>query len=156
MVFPFDGVFVDRSTCEDLDNPMTWVYMMFSELERWLRRKDSKEILSDELLGNVTEEGHKCELLVKELFDVPCQAGLYTLKFHMLDPVIEDMDRFGSLELLNSCAFERFKVQIKRAYRSMSQRPGSALEENVRFVEATGQDIREGLLLREMKSRGLW
>lgn len=63
--------------------------------------EDSKEILSDEFFGSVRVEAQKFKALVKEMFGVHCETGLYTLRFHAVKHFMEDLDRFGSLELLN-------------------------------------------------------
>lgn len=79
--------------------------MMCIELEQLLRRKDMEEIVGDELLGNVRKEGQKFKSLVVETFYVHCKTGLYTMKFHLFDHVLEDLDRVRSVELLNIPAF---------------------------------------------------
>lgn len=61
--------------------------------------------MSNEFLGNFRVEGQKFKELVKETFDAHCEAELYTLELHSLDHVVEELDLFGSLELLNSAAF---------------------------------------------------
>lgn len=78
---------MDRSSGEDRDYPMMHVYMMLSKLERWLRWKHSKDIVSDELFGSFKVEAQKLKALVKEMFDVSCKTRLSTSRFHMLDPL---------------------------------------------------------------------
>lgn len=68
------------------------------------------------------------KVLVEETFDAHCEARLYTLKFHFLYYVVENLDGFGSSELLNSFGFELFETHMKLVCRSTSQRQGSALE----------------------------
>lgn len=55
----------DRATGEECDYAMTQVHTMFSELGWWLRLKDSREVVSDELLGSLTEEARKFKSLEK-------------------------------------------------------------------------------------------
>lgn len=44
---PFIGAFVNLATGKEQAYPTTQVPMMFSELEKSLRRKDSKDIVSE-------------------------------------------------------------------------------------------------------------
>lgn len=56
MVFPFVRAFLDRETDVEQEYSVTQVHMIFSKFERWLRRKDSKETMREELLGIVIVE----------------------------------------------------------------------------------------------------
>lgn len=42
---------------------------------------------------------------------------LFTLKSRLLDNVVDDLDRFWSLKLMESAAFERYNVHFERAQR---------------------------------------
>lgn len=53
MVFPFLGMFVNRTTGKMRDCSSTQVQRMFPELEEWLRWKDSVDKERDEVLGGV-------------------------------------------------------------------------------------------------------
>lgn len=46
------------------------------------------------------------------------EAGLYTLKFHLMDHADDDLERFEFLVFLDSLLFVRFKVHIKQAYKN--------------------------------------
>lgn len=80
------------------------------------------------------------------MFDVHCEAGLYAPRFHLLNHVVEDLERSGSWDLVNISAFEQFIVHIKRAYMSMLQRRDRAPEGTVGVVNATAQEIRAELV----------
>lgn len=56
---------MDRATDKEHDCPMTRVHTMLSEFERWLRRKDGKEIVSEGFLGTDGVEVEKFKALVK-------------------------------------------------------------------------------------------
>lgn len=62
----------------------------------------------DECLGfNISstelflEKEKEYEKLVEETFDVHFDSGLYTLKFYLLDHLMEDIEKLGSLEMLD-------------------------------------------------------
>lgn len=92
----FVGFFVDRMTSEEHDNPMTQVNTSFSKIEQWLRQKDKKEIVNDELLESFRVWVLKFNALVNDTFNAQCKTGLYTLSFYFLDCVVKDMGGFGS------------------------------------------------------------
>lgn len=56
--------------------------------------------------------------LLYTVLDAQCKGALYTLKFLLLDHSIEDVDRFGKLQIQDSSAVERYNVHFKSAYRS--------------------------------------
>lgn len=60
---------------------------------------------------------------VNERVFVPhCSFGLYTLKVHLLDHLIEDLERFGSIYFTEARPAEHFTVLIKQSYRTTSRR----------------------------------
>lgn len=75
-----------------------------------------------------------------------CEVTLNALKLHFLDHRVENFKRFGSFNLLNISAFQRFNVYTKRAYQSKSQRQGRVLEETASVLDAMGHEIIEDLI----------
>lgn len=57
------------------------------------------------------------------------------MTFDPLAHVIEDLNFFGCVELLNRLAYKLFNVHMKRAYRSVSQCRISALEKILSDVD---------------------
>lgn len=45
-----------------------------------------------------------------------CSSGLFKLKFHLVNHLVDDLDRFQSLFSLNAGPFESFGVHIKKYY----------------------------------------
>lgn len=80
-----------------------------------------------------------------EPFDTYCETIWYTLKEHMLDHIVESLDRFRSLDLLDCFVFDRFKVHITGAASSIPLLQGRALEETMRYMDSTGLEMREGI-----------
>lgn len=128
---------------------------MCSEVERWLRDKEGKEVVNDEFLRSVKLfRFRNAGWLVKEMIDAYGKTGLCNQKLHFVDHAEKGLDRFGSLELLSVSAFDRFKINIRRANQCMLQQLGRALGETLRGVKAIIQDERERLVaLRKEKQR---
>lgn len=55
--------------------------------------------------------------IVVNSFREQCGFGFYTLTFHLLGHIIEDVKRSGSPEMLESSLFKSYDVYIKIAYR---------------------------------------
>lgn len=51
---------------------------------------------------------------MKEVFDDHSETGLYMLQFHPLDHIVKDLEKVGSLNVLNTSPFEWYSVHIKR------------------------------------------
>lgn len=77
------------------------------------------EVSSAELFSKKLKE-FKEHLLNRFLAN--CSAGLYIPKFPLLDDKMEDIEKFGSLEMMHSSGFERLNVHIKDVYLQISQR----------------------------------
>lgn len=116
-----------------------------------MRRKDSEDMVMEELLDLVRVEFQNLKALVTETFVVHCDTWLYDLIFDLLDLVVEDLDWSGILELLNSAAIERLNVSAKRTCRSMLQCQGSVPEGTVRVADdGTEEKSRiSGIEIRE-------
>lgn len=67
----------------------------------------------------------------KDTFNAFCETGVFTVKFHVLDHVIEDSVYSRCLKLLSSSAHKQFTAHMKCAYRLTSQRRTSALEDTL-------------------------
>lgn len=64
-----------------------------------------------------------------------CDSGIYALKLHLLDHMVEDMRRSATLNMLDASPFERFNVYVKLANRQTSQRPRTHMTVTVDAME---------------------
>lgn len=58
------------------------------------------------MLGSVRIEAHKLKALGKATFDAHWETGKHTPLFHLVNQYVENYNRFGSLDLLNSSSFD--------------------------------------------------
>lgn len=56
------------------------------------------------------------------MFKNPCEPGFFTVKFHFLDRLSEDLDKFGSVRLPSVSAWESLNVVLKIAKQKTSLR----------------------------------
>lgn len=60
-----------------------------------------------------------------------CTYGLFTLKFYILNHVIQDISRIGSISALDALPYKQFNTVIKTAYRHTSRRRAARMDETV-------------------------
>lgn len=80
------------------------------------------------MYGFVEEGSERIEGTVS-LFKKHCKITLFTIKFDLLDHLLEDLDKFGSVKFLCALAFEHFNIFLKRSYRETYIRSASRLNE---------------------------
>lgn len=67
----------------------------------------------------------KFKKLVNDVFETHCDAELYTMKFDLLDHLVEDLSKFGALERHDSSGFKLVNAQVKSVCWSTSRRNSS-------------------------------
>lgn len=60
-----------------------------------------------------------------------CYHGIYSLKFHLLDHIVEYIQTFGNMSILDSTTYEYFSGLIKQSYISTSIRLTTPMAETV-------------------------
>lgn len=158
-VFPFIAAFLDRAIgCAD--NPaLTTVHTLYSDIvNQLLYTKPERKLHGNENV--VTSETiRRLKMVAKNLFEDLEDFNLFTLKFHMLDHIAEDVSRFGALNFVDASPFEHFNYVIKKFIRMTSMRRGSTLGEAVKVINSsvateksinkTGGRIRKAKLVRD-------
>lgn len=79
--------------------------------------------------------------LLKAKLDETCETGMYTLKFHLQDLVVDELEKFGYLEFLDASPFERIIVYIKRANRTTCQQRGLGMVEIVNDMNTMREEV---------------
>ena len=73
------------------------------------------------------------------------QTGLFTLKFHLLDHLPEDLSKYCSLAYLDSSPFEQYNAIIKMHYRKTSKRHATAFQKTIDRIGTSTTTIPENL-----------
>ena len=60
--------------------------------------------------------------MASDIFGPHCSRGFITLEMHLLDHLVVDLERFGSLGVLSASPFEHYNSSIKKAYSATSKR----------------------------------
>lgn len=68
------------------------------------------------------------------MFSDHCSFGLYTLKSHLLDHIVKDLQACGTLYVLESPWFEKYNVNVNHAYSQTSGRRDWCMNDTMRMV----------------------
>lgn len=142
MVFPFVAAFIDRSLGFEEKCELTRMNVLYIEIINKVlvdhrdRRWREGELLR--LRGEIRE----FKSVVEGAFASHCPSGLYTLKYHLLDHLVEDLERFGSISFMDAGPFEHFNVVIKQSYRMTSRRLTTRMDETVQRMGSAVDNVR--------------
>lgn len=125
-VFSLGASFGDRAIGEPHRHSMTHVHTIFSGLPHLPSNKNIEHVLAPLSLNKIQHRVQNFEAFLKDTFNAWYEIGHCILKLHLIDHIIEDLDRSGCLEILSSSACELCNFHIKRTCRSISRRCTSA------------------------------
>jgi len=77
---------------------------------------------SDDSLSDLRDSISAFKRSMTSLFHNASPTGIGTLKFHLLDHIVDDIRSFGSIRMLTASPFEHFNIHIKSAHASTSGR----------------------------------
>ena len=131
MVFPFVTAFVDRVLCMENEGSLTRISSTYSDIMVSVLFDQPRLGWTPEEMAKLSTTVQEWKKLVVEFFGAYCETGLFTLKFHMLDHMVTDIRKFGTLSVLSASQFEHFNTDIKKAVRQTSQRVSTRMDETV-------------------------
>lgn len=144
-VFSFVAAFVNTAVGWKHCHPRTRVHIKFLELRHPLSRKHQRHMLAPQSVNTVQHRIQKLSLLQKNTIDIDCETSHYTLRFPLFDHVVENLDRFGSLELLRSSPHGHPNVHSKRSCGKSSKSRTSLLGETLSAVNTNNPNRRRRL-----------
>jgi hypothetical protein len=127
-VFPFVAAFIDRVSGLQ-EEGITTVHTVYSNLLFKLFVEVEQYGMSNIQALKIAALIRRLKKECKRVFDPYVNKGLYTLKFHLLDHLVEDIMKYGSLDYLSAGPYEYFNTVVKKHYRATSKRKTTALEE---------------------------
>ena len=142
-VFPFIAAFIDRIT-QEKSCVLTSIHVSYSELIHLLNVGIDREGLTKRKLSTLRNMVRNLKEKASSFFSNYVEKGLYTLKFHLLDHLAEDVEKHSSLAYLDAGPYEHYNAVVKQFYRKTSRRHDTALEETVRRmdrVESTSTSV---------------
>lgn len=94
-VFPFVAALVGIAVGEQHPHSKTVVLFKLPELQQLLKRITSKHVLALLSANKIQRRIQNPETNLRDMFDSYLETGLYTLRAHLPDHIIEDLDFFG-------------------------------------------------------------
>lgn len=115
MISPFLVGFTNICTGWVEKTPLTKVHVLYPDLMLTMTKDDVSEGWNENKLIELQYKIEEFQSLLVRTFGEHCNSGLYILKFHLLDHVVEDLRLFGTLSVLDASRFEQYSVSIKQA-----------------------------------------
>lgn len=132
MVFPIVGAFIDYC-CDEIDtSPLTILFAMYSDLLfTCLWKKKWTKLDLDSLDGKISTFKELCI----DTFQQHHPSGLRTLKFHLLNHLVNDIAETGGLQHVEAGTYESAHKSFKRHYKQTSMRHDTAFQETLTRME---------------------
>lgn len=137
MVFPFIAAFLDRVLGYADNQQLTMIHSLYSDVVNMVMYNTPDWELQHENVNHLEQKVRMLKRSAKELFEHLEEVNLFTLKFHMLDHVSNDLYKFGILSFLDASAYEHFNFTIKKFIRMTSMRKLTTIEEAVHLMNET-------------------
>ena len=137
MVFPFVAAFIDRASRRTIEAPLTSVCTAYSDLLNTLMFTKQRGGFSKEDIRKLSDEVLSFKKKATDVLGNLDDINLFTLKFHLLDHLCNDLARFGDLSLLDASPFEHFNYVIKSFIRMTSMRKSTTIEEAIRIMNTS-------------------
>lgn len=109
-VFPFVAAFIDRCSEKQKTAPLKGKHAMYGLIVIEVTGDGERATRDVQELSNIEEKVRAFKKDVVDGLHDHCNSGLYTLKFHLLDHLGENMRRFGPLSVPDASLFECFNV----------------------------------------------
>lgn len=152
-VFPFVAAFIDTVTGSETGQ-LTKVHMLYTELLLLLEKIDHSDGINDEIISTLSKKVNTLIQLTQTLFEPYVENGLFTLKFHILHHLVEDVKRYTSLEYLSASPYEYYNTRIKQNYRKTSKRHATVMDETVSRINEEINQLSDGQLRGPTQRQG--
>jgi len=136
-VFPFVAGFLDKATGFHNVAHLTTVHTLYSDLINHLLFNENNQDWPHSRESDISTIIKVFKSTASNLFGTLEDLNLFTLKFHNLDHIAEDVARFGDLSLLDASPYEHFNFTLKQFIRMTSMRKQTTISEAVAVINAT-------------------
>lgn len=156
MVFPFIGAYIDRCCGEVETSPTTRIFTMYSEILMMVYRRRMKPGWTEQDLKKLKEKIVRFKKEAVELYESYQASGMGTLKFHLLDHLVDDLRRMGGIHTLDAGLYEHSHARVKRWYNRTSKRRATAMSESMEILQrsqAYEKQVKERRRKREVSAR---
>ncbi len=134
-VYPFVMAYVDRIT-NCINNGLTEVNTIYSDILYTLYHTITVRGLTPHISSNLQSLIKTFKSKCVNLFSPFVDKGLFSLKFHLLDHLMEDLRKYGNLDFLDAGPYENYNFVIKEFYRMTSKRKKTAFSEVIQKMNS--------------------
>lgn len=93
-MFPFVLAFFDRCKGHEWTAALTWVHILYSEIVFDVTGEIEQWLLSQDELKQLNERMSQFKRMLVETFMVHYDSGLYTITYHLIVQIVENLGRF--------------------------------------------------------------
>lgn len=141
-VFPLFSAFSEKSRGIAGREDCTRIRMLYIDrANRVLIDYRGGTWVEDKLVG-LRSETRESRSVVKETSAPHCLLGWLTLKLHLLDPSVDDLERFESLSSMDTGLFEHFSMLLKKSYKMKSRRLPTRMHETMESLSSAPETVQ--------------
>ena len=134
MVFPIVAAYIDRVCGETSNCPTTKTATKYCDIVLDTFRRSRRQGWTSSELHRLKEDIANFKTVCKNTYANYQPSRMGTLKFHLLDHLVEDLKRLGTVDVMDAGLFEQSHTRFKRKYKGSSQRHGTAMKESIREI----------------------
>lgn len=146
----FIAAFIDQESRYSDKTAATTVDTMYSDLVNYIMFKGCGVICSSIYGLNLVENSQKVNTLKGEIFENMEDIDLFTLKFYMLEHMVEKRVRFCLASYIGTYHCQHFNFVINKLIRMNSMRKTRSLKEKVKLFNSF--TFRNGIIEQKLKS----
>lgn len=113
---------------------------MYSDLANSLTGHKSRQMTNAVLIEELRRNRKEFKPLAIATLDENCQTGLCMLMTQLVGYLIDDLQRFECLQILDASPFKSSNLHKKRAFMAISQVLSSSLVETADDIDTRGQE----------------
>ena len=134
MVFPIIVGFLERCLGFASAPVLTDLHVRYSELMLKTQFDIVESGVSPAVVAQLKEDIHNFKQEMVAVYGPHSSHGLYTLKFHLLDHLADDIGKYGNVAVIDASAYEGYNTNIKSSFRQTSRRRETRMSETVDFL----------------------
>lgn len=116
MVFLIIGAYIDHDAGFHYDADLTGVRRMYSDMVSRVVSQNYVQGWSVEELEKLRRDFRAFKHMVVNMFSSVFSSRLFTLKFHLLDHLVEDISRSGGISAMDASPYKQFNTTMKSHY----------------------------------------
>lgn len=140
---PFVASFSDRNVGFDVNRDLTGKNFQCIDVTNKLLVNHRQMLRVERKHLRLWFEFEELKRAVRRVASRNCMSGLYTLKLHLVDHLVEDSERLGNMSLTGAKHFEHIGVLSSQSIGMTSRRLLMSMEDTVQSIEKAVSIVRK-------------